>query len=123
MNTVLVGPNILKEKQHIHIIKQNLTVAQDMKKSYANQHSVHKEFQVGEHVYLRIKPKKSSLRIGSRAKFTPIYFWPFEILERIGTMAYRIALPPSVKVHSFFHVYLLKIYVKDSNHVIGWYVL
>lgn len=59
-----------------------------MQKSYADQHRVFKEFQVGEHVYFCIKPKRSSLRIGSCAKLAPGYCGPFEILEGIGPMAY-----------------------------------
>ena len=63
-----------------------------------------KEFQVGEHVYFCIKPKKISLRIGSCAKLAPWYCGTFEILERIGPVAYRLALPPIVKVHVVFHI-------------------
>jgi len=74
-------------------------------------------------VYLRIKPKRRSLRIGSSAKLEPWYCGPFEILERIGQVAYRLALPPTVKVHGIFHVSLLKRYVWDVDHVIDWSIL
>ncbi len=84
---------------------------------------VFKEFQVGEHVYLRIKPGKRSLRIGSCAKLAPWYCRPFEILERIGPVAYRIAMHPTVKVHVVFHMLLPKKYIKDVDHVIDWSVL
>lgn len=82
-----------------------------------------KEFQVGEHVYFHIKPKKSSLRIGSCAKLAPWYYGSFEILGRIGLVACRLALPPIVKVHDVFHISFLKRYIKVVDHVIGWYVL
>ena len=82
-----------------------------------------KEFQDEEHVYLSIKPKKSSLHIRSCAKMAPRFCGPFSIIERIGPVAYRIALPPIVKVHEVFHVSLLKKYVKDVDHVIDCYVL
>jgi len=77
-----------------------------------------KEFQVGEHVYLCIKPNKSSLQIGSCAKLTPWFCGPFSIIERIGIVAYRLALPSTMKVHDVFHVSFLKKYVKDVDHVI-----
>ena len=77
-----------------------------------------KEFQVGEHVYLRINPKKSPLRIGSCAKLAPWFCGPFNIIERIRLVAYRLTLPPTVKFHDFFHVSLLKKYVKYVDHVI-----
>jgi len=50
-------------------------------------------------------------------------FGPFEVLEKIGSMAYRLAFPPSVKFHVVFYVSFLKIYVHDANHVLDWYVL
>eukprot|EP00253_Pinus_taeda_P002882 PITA_02882 len=74
-------------------------------------------------VYLRIKPKKSSLRIGSCAKLAPQFCGSFNIIERIGSVTYRLALPPTVKVHDVFNVSLLKKYVNDVDHVIDWYVL
>ena len=76
-----------------------------------------KEFQVREHVYLHIKPKKSSLRIGSCAKLAPWFFGPFSIIERIGPISYRLALPSTVKFHDVFHVLFLKKYVKYVDHV------
>ena len=107
----------------MQVIKKNLKEAQDRQKSYAYQNRLFKEFQVGEHVYLCIKPEKSSLRIGSCAKLTPRFCGPFNILERIGPVAYRLTLPPTVKFHDVFHVSLHKKYVKDINHVIDWSVL
>ena len=82
-----------------------------------------KEFKVGEHVYLCIKPKKSSSRIGSCAKLAPWYCGPFEILERIGSVAYKLVFPLSIKFHDVFHVSLLKRYVQDVDHGIGWSIL
>ena len=92
-------------------------------KIYVDHNRMLKYFQAGEHVYLRVKPKKSSLRIGSCAKLAPRYCRPFEILERIGPVAYRLALPPTVKFHDVFHISLLKKYVKDVDHAIDWLVL
>jgi len=74
-------------------------------------------------VCLCIKPKKISLCIGSCAKLAPRFCGPFKILKRIRPLAYRLALPPRVKVHDVFYVSLLKKYVNDVDHVIDWFVM
>ena len=89
-------------------MKTNLKEAQDRKKSYVDQNRVFKEFQVREHVYLCIKPKNKSLKIGSCAKLEPRYCRPFKILERIGPIPYNISLLPLVKVHVFYMFHCLR---------------
>ena len=74
-------------------------------------------------MYLHIKLKKRSLWIRSCAKLAPWFYGPFNIIERIGLIAYRIVLPSTMKVHDVFHVSLLKKYVKDVDHVIDWSIL
>ena len=89
VSNVLIGVDILAEMEHeIHVIKTNMKAAQDRHKSYVDWNRLLKEFQVGEHVYLRIKPKKSSLWIGSCAKLAPQFCGPFSMAERIGLVAY-----------------------------------
>ena len=61
--------------------------------------------------------------MGACAKMAPRYFGPFEVLDRVGSVAYRIELTPTVKAHNVFHVSLLKKYVHDSNHIIDWSVI
>ena len=100
------------------VIKKNLKESQDRLKSYADRNKLFKEFQVGEQVYLRFKPKKSSSRIGSCAKMAPRFCGPFCIIGRIGPVPYQLALPLKVKFHDVFHVSLIKKYVKDVNNVI-----
>ena len=63
---------------------------------------MNKEFSVGDHVYLRVRARKSSLKLGSCAKLSPRYCGPFEVLERIGLVAYILALPGSTRDHNFF---------------------
>jgi hypothetical protein len=61
--------------------------------------------------------------MGACAKITPQYCGPFEILDRVGPITYRLELPPKVKAHNVFHVSLLKKDVHDSNHIIDWFVI
>ena len=77
---------------------------------------MNREFSVGDHVYLKVREKKSSLQLGSCSKLSPRYCGPFEVLERIGSVAYRLALLASTRAHNVFHVPLLKKYVHDPNH-------
>ena len=65
-----------------------------------------------------IKPKRSSLRIGSCAKLTPWFCGPFWILKRIGLVSYQLALPPKVKFHDVFHVSQLRKYIPDPTQEI-----
>ena len=58
--------------------------------------------------------------MGSCAKLAPRYFGPFEILFRIGHVAYQLALPPNLRVHNVFHIFVLKKYVHDATHVNNW---
>ena len=79
------------------------------------------EFEVGDHVSLKVNPKRGVVRFGKRGKLSPRFIGPFEILERIGTVAYRLALPPSMScVHEVFHVSMLRKYTPDPAHVVDW---
>ena len=74
------------------------------KKSYADLKRTPREFNVGDHIYLKVKSKKSSLSLGRCSKLAPRYSGPFEILAKIGPVSYQLALPPNIKVHDVFHV-------------------
>ena len=79
------------------------------------------EFEVGDHVFLKVMPKRGVVRFGKRWKLSPRFIGPFEILERISTVAYRLALPPSMLgVHEVFHVSMLWRYTSDPAHVVNW---
>jgi hypothetical protein len=119
----VVGPDLLREMEEQMIkIKQNLKASQDRQKSYADKGITHREFKVGD-VFLKVKANKSSLKLGNCSKLAARYCGPFEILDRIGLVAYVIALPASMFIHNVFHVSLLKKYIPDANHVIDWNVI
>ena len=78
-------------------------------------------FEVGDHVFLKISPRRGLMRFGKSGKLSPRFIGPFEILERIGEVAYRLALPPQLSgVHDVFHVSMLRKYEPDPSHVLDW---
>ena len=79
------------------------------------------EFEVGDHVFLKVMPKRGVVRFGKRGKLSPRFFGPFEILERVGTVVYRLALPPSMSGgNEVFHVSMLRKYTPYPAHVVDW---
>ena len=99
-------------------IKHNLKAIQDRHTIYENKNMTSKEFKVGDHVLLKVNPKKSSLKLGIWTNLEARFYGPFEILDRIGPVSYMFALSPSMNVNSLFHVSLIKKYVHDPKHVI-----
>ena len=66
-------------------------------------------------------PKRRVVRFNKRGKLSPRYIGPFEVLERVGTVAYQLVLPPSVSsVHAIFHVSMLRKYTPGLTHVVDW---
>ena len=110
VDRLMLGPDLLKDMElTVKQVEQNLKATQDRKKSYVDLKKSHREFQVGEHVYIKGKPKKISLRLGNYSKLVPKYFGPFEIFAKVGTVTYQLALPPNIKVHNVFHIYILNL--------------
>jgi hypothetical protein len=121
---VVVGQELLREmEEKMSKINHNLKAAQDKKKIYADKGRTHREFIVGDHVFLKVKANKSSLKLGNFSKLEARYCGPFEILERIGPVAYMIALHAPLSIHNIFHVSFLKKYIPYAHHVIDWSVI
>ncbi|GJR03807.1 hypothetical protein Tco_0526791 [Tanacetum coccineum] len=95
---------------------RKLKAARDRQKSYADNGRKPLEFEVGDRVLLKVSPWKGVIRFGNRGKLTPMYVGPFEILERIGPVAYRLRLPEELSgVHDTYYVSNLKKCLADSN--------
>jgi len=72
-------------------------------------------------VFSKASPLKGNLRFGQKGKLTPRYIGPFEIFQRVGPVAYRLALPPTLQgIHDIFHVSQLRRYIPDPQHIISF---
>ncbi|GJV21580.1 reverse transcriptase domain-containing protein [Tanacetum coccineum] len=90
----LIGPELVQETtDKVVLIKEKLKAARDRQKSYADNRRKPLEFEVGDRVMLKVSPWKGVIRFGKKGKLAPRYVGPFEILERIGPVAYRLRLP------------------------------
>ncbi|KAL4564653.1 hypothetical protein LXL04_028721 [Taraxacum kok-saghyz] len=116
----LTGPEIIRETtEKIVQIRERMKTARDRQKSYADKRRKPLEFQVGDLVLLKVSPWKGMIRFGKRGKLNPRYIGPFEILARIGPVAYKLKLPLELQnVHDTFHVSNLKKCLTDTTLVI-----
>ena len=116
----ITGPDPIRDtSEKVGLIQKRLLTAQSQQKSYADRLRRPLEFEVGDHFFLKVMPKRGVVRFGKRGKLALRYIGPFEILERVGTVAYRLALPPSLSgVYEVFHVSMLRKYTPDPAHVV-----
>ncbi|GJT59630.1 putative reverse transcriptase domain-containing protein [Tanacetum coccineum] len=113
----LIGPKLVQETtDKVVLIKEKLKAARDRQKSYADIRRKPLEFEVGDRVLLKVSPWKGVIRFGKKGKLAPRYVGPFEILERISPVAYRLRLPEELSsVHNTFHVSKMKKCFADAN--------
>ncbi|GKD11020.1 hypothetical protein Tco_1190705, partial [Tanacetum coccineum] len=106
----LTGPEIVQETtEKIVQIKQRMQAARDRKKSYVDLKCKPMEFKVGDKVMLKVSPWKGVVRFGKRGKLNPRYVGPFKVMEKVGSVAYKLELPEELsRVHNTFHVSNLK---------------
>ena len=116
----VIGPDIVKDtKAKVQVIRQRLKAANDWKKSYADLKMKDIEYEVGDKVFLKVSPWRKVLRFGKKGKLGLRFIGPYEVLERIGPVAYHLALPPELpKLHDVFHVSMLQKYRSDESHIL-----
>ncbi|KAJ9539085.1 hypothetical protein OSB04_031818 [Centaurea solstitialis] len=96
-----------------------LKAARDHQKSYADNRRKPLEFQVGDRILLKVSPWKGLVRFDKRGKLSPRYVRPFEIIERVGLVAYKLRPSEEMsKIHNTFHVSNLKKCITDESQVI-----
>jgi hypothetical protein len=91
-------------------------MAQNRMKQQADHHRSERSFEVGDWVFLRLQPyKQMSLKQAKKDnKLSPKYYGPYKVLQKIGTMEYKLELPTSSQVHPAFHVSCLKKVIGDK---------
>jgi hypothetical protein len=117
---VIFGPDLVKEAEAtVRRIQDNFKAAKSSQGTYAKKRCQPLEFEVGDLVYLRVSPMKCVKRFGVKGKLTPRYIELFPILEKHGSVAYKLDLPPSLAVvHDIFHMLELKKYLKAPVDVV-----
>ena len=116
----MIGPDIVKDtKEKVQVIRQRLKAARDRQKSYADLKRRDIEYEVGDKVFLKVLSWRKILRFGQKGKLNPRFIGPYEILKRVGPMAYRLALPSELaKLLDVFHVSMLRRYRSYESHIL-----
>ncbi|KAJ9565898.1 hypothetical protein OSB04_001864 [Centaurea solstitialis] len=113
-------PDVVQETtDKIKMVQEKLKVARDRQKSYADNRRKPLEFQVGDKVLLKVSPWKGLIRFGKKGKLSPRFVGPFEVIERIGPVAYGLDLPMELSsIHDTFHVSNLKKCLSEETVVL-----
>ena len=116
----VIGPDLIQEaEEKVKMIRERLKVAIDRQKSYADMKRKDIRYEVGEKEFLKVLPWKKVMRFGKKGKLSPRFIGSYEVIEKVGPVAYRLALPPDLeKIHNVFHVSMLRRYRSDPSHVV-----
>nr|GFB65509.1 hypothetical protein [Tanacetum cinerariifolium] len=119
---VIEGPELVKvTNEKVAIAKEKLKEARSRQKSYVDRHRRALEFKLGDRVFLKVSPCRDVQRFGLKGKLSPRFIGPFKILDRVGEVSYRLALPPQLShVHNVFYISLLKGYNYHPYHVVQY---
>ena len=117
----VIGPDLIREtEEKMKMIRERLKVATDRQKSYADMKRKDIRYEIGKKVFLKVSPWKKVMRFGKKGKLSLRFIGPYKVIEKMGPLAYRLALPPDLeKVHNLFHVSMLRRYRSDPSHVVS----
>ena len=108
----IIGLDLIQEtEKKVKMIRERLEVAMDRQKSYANMRRKDIQYEIEKKEFLKVSPWKKVMRFGKNGKLSPMFIGPYEVIEKVGPVAYRLALPPDLeKIHNVFHVSMLMRY-------------
>ena len=111
-----VEHHIKHQQQVLQLLKDNLVLVQSRMKQQVDQHRSERSFDVGDWVFLRLQPYKQMFlkQAKKHNKLSPKYYGPYKVLQKIGTMAYKLELPTASRLHRVFHVSCLKKVIGDK---------
>jgi hypothetical protein len=117
-----LGPELIQDtREKVRVIKEHMSAAQSRQKSYADKRRRPFEFEVGDHVFLKVSPIRGVMRFGKKGKLSPRFIGPFKITQKVGKLAYRIALPPDlIGTHDVFHVSMLRKYIANPEVIVEY---
>jgi hypothetical protein len=117
---VIFGPDIVTEaEEKVKQIQANILTVQSRQKSYIDKGHRHMEFEVGDHVYLRVSPMKGVRHFGIKGKLATHYNGLYPIIDKYGPLSYQVELPSKLSgVHNVFHVSQLKRCLKPLTDVV-----
>ncbi|GMI95687.1 hypothetical protein HRI_003237900 [Hibiscus trionum] len=116
---LLPMPDLLKGTTYkVKLICDRLKATSDRQKSYVDLKRKEVEYAVGDRVFLKVSPWKKVLIFGRKWKLSPRYIGSYEIVKRVGLVAYQLRLPSELeRIHNVFHVSMFRKYMSDSSHV------
>ena len=103
----------------MQVIQKRLKAASDQQQSYADLKRRDIAYEVGDMVFFKVSPWRKILWFGKKGKLNPRFIGSYEVLERLGPVAYLLALPPELaKLHNVFHMSMLRRYRSDKSHIL-----
>ena len=116
----IIGLDLIQEtEEKVKMIREILKVDIGRKKSYGDMRRKDIRYEIREKVFLKVSLWKKVVRFGKKGKLSPRFIGPYEVIEKVGPVAYRLVLPPELeKIHNVFHVSMLRRYRSDPSHVV-----